>query len=263
MVSEDIFHVAIVPLEKLDLKVANTVAAIIRKEPYTTRLLLSGKIPRLAAHYQSQEEATEITRSLKALGLTVFICDDAFLRRSPDAVFRAFTLNVGEDTITFRNQGGESQVTGKQDIFLIIRFDKQHVTVNKTTTTKIKFSLGKTLMTGGIPIFDQKKETTTTESTQTEMILRLYDRASPDNYVEIAQHSMDYSFLGEKRGYSSKANFNTVTELLKTTFPEAIFDDNLVRLSGSKVTTDTDSEMEMNCRLLYLYYRDYYQSLPV
>jgi hypothetical protein len=257
MVEESVFHIVIVPMEKPDPNVVNTVAAIIRKEPYTTRMLLTGKIPKLASHYGSLEEAAEIKQSLQALGLAVFISHSSFLNYTDDTVFRAFTLDIGKDAITFRNQGGKSRITGKEDVFLIIRFNKQHVIVNKSTTTRLKFSLGKTLMTGGIPMFNQEQETTTAESAQTEMVLRLYNRVSPEHYVELAQQNMDFSFLGEKRGYSSKANFNTVVNVVRKAFSGAIFNDDLVFFSGMKAAADTDEAMEVNCRLLYQYYRDY------
>jgi len=57
MAEYDMLHVAIAPPDALEASVVERVAAIINKDLYGTRLLLTGKIPRIVSHYQTIQEA--------------------------------------------------------------------------------------------------------------------------------------------------------------------------------------------------------------
>ena len=133
------------------------------------------------------------------------------------------------------------------DVFLVIKGNRQILTRTETTTTKHKLSIKKTLITGGIPIFDKVNTTNVTESVSYEMYLRIYSRTSLQ--VEMNQYNMDYTFLARKRELSSSINFNTTVNEIRNAFPEAIFDEKLAQYETS------GSEFETSCRLLYLYYR--------
>jgi hypothetical protein len=63
---------------------------------------------------------------------------------------------------------------------------------------------------------------------------------------------MSYSFLGDRIAPSSLANFNTVAAKLQQLYHQAIFDDRLMKSSQSPRALD---DLELNCKLLYLYYK--------
>ena len=88
-----------------------------------------------------------------------------------------------------------------------------------------------------------------------EYFTRLYDRKSPDICIEVAQHHMNYSFLGSGLAVSSLTNFNTLITRLREIFPRAIFDDRLMKpfnvsASSSRVREDID----INCKLIFSFY---------
>ena len=120
--------------------------------------------------------------------------------------------------------------------------------------TKTKFNLPATILTGGIPIRRRVTEKTKNRSFQSECLARLYDRKLSESSIEILQHGIDYSFLGTKIAYSSLENFSTVVAKIREAFPEAIFDDRLMKPYKADVPCiGVRDKLEINCKLIYLY----------
>jgi hypothetical protein len=253
MAGYDIVHVAIAPPEILEASLIKEVAAILNKDLYGTRLLLAGEIPRIGAHYQTTQAAESVANRLKALGIVAIVCNDSELRRSSPVGFRAHTLKLEVAESTFWDKSGEARRIQAENVSLILKGRMQTYTDKEVTTTKMKFSLPATILTGGIPIWRKVKEKNSDVSFQTESFVRLYNRMSPEPSVEIFESDFDYSFLGEKIAPSSFTNLNTIIAELRNTFPQAIFDD---KLSGffradASFTTQRD-DIEVSCKLIYL-----------
>jgi hypothetical protein len=117
------------------------------------------------------------------------------------------------------------------DICLIIKGRKEtYIAKEKTEVTK-KFSLGRTALAGGIPMWRTEKKQVKEMSPTTEYFVRFYTQEASEPVVEIFHTQMDYSFLKGEMASSSLANFNIVVTKLQQAFPKAIFDDNLMRVS--------------------------------
>jgi hypothetical protein len=69
-------HIAINPPEVLETSLVKKVAAILNNDLYQTRLLLSGRIPKLVTHLNSEEAVESTVKKLSLLGLLVFVVDD-------------------------------------------------------------------------------------------------------------------------------------------------------------------------------------------
>jgi hypothetical protein len=255
MASYEIVHIAIAPPDLLAADLVNKVAVIINKDLYGTRLLLSGKIPRVVAHYQTFQAAESAAQSLRRLGLVSIVCQDSELRKLSLTGFRAHSLMLGQGEVTFCTKGGEARTIKAENVFLILNGITQTRTEKEVTTTKMKFSLTSTLLTG-VPIQHKVKEKTMGTSVENEYFIRLYDRKSSEPDVEIFQYNFDYSFLGKKMAPSSLVNLNTTVTELRNTFPQAVFDDRLTKVfqvdAPSGVVGD---DTEVNCKLIYLYYQ--------
>jgi hypothetical protein len=255
MAGHEIVHVAMVPSHRLEANLIEKVAAIIGKDLYRTRLLLAGEIPRIIAHYDTMQMAELTAQKLKALGLVVFMCQDSELRQ-PSQTYRSHTLRFEERAIQFWDKGGQVRIMDSSNTFLVIKGRIQTYTETKTTRTRRKFNLPATVVTGGIPIWRTVKEETTDKSIQNECFVRLYDRVSVEPAVEIFQYDLDYSFLGAKMVSSSFGNLNTVATKIRDTFPQAVFDDRLMKPFGVDISSVMPQEnIEINCRLIYLYHR--------
>jgi hypothetical protein len=248
MADFDVVPIAVATMANPDEKLVSSVAAIINKSLSYTRLLLAGEVPRIIAHADSTPRAEAIVKSLRELGLAALALSEADLRQFPQ-IFEAQTLEFSQKEAVFRDSTGAQKRMTSSDVFLILTGRVESSTETKTTKSRIKFSWGGTLLTGGIPVFRRVKETTTDKSSQTEEFARLYSRKSAEPGVELLQHQLNYSFLGAERAASSIMNFGTVVRRLREAFPEAIFDD---RLAKSLAITSWQ-DVELNCRLIYLF----------
>jgi len=252
MADYEVMHIAIAPPANPDVNLVRSVATVINKSPSYTRLLLAGEIPKIIAHYDNIQIAESIVQNLRELGLAAMACKDSELRQFPQT-FKAQTLELREKEVLFRDDAGREKKVVENNVFLILVGRIETSVEVETTKPKTKFSLTRTLLMGGIPIWQRVDEKTTTQSIQAEYFARLYERKSPDPSVDILQHHMNYSFLGAKVAASSFTNFGTVVRRLRELFPQAIFDD---RLAKPLVLTTSSSreDIEINCRLIYLFH---------
>jgi hypothetical protein len=256
MVASDIVHVLVAPPDNIETNLVKEAAAIINKDPYETRLLLSGKIPKLIAHYQSTQEAELIAKRLKTIGLVAVVCSDTEFHKSHSAGFKAYTLKLGDREVTFWDKGGQIKIIEPMNVFLILK-GRHQTSINKeVTNTSIKFSLPATLLTGGIPVWRKVKETTKNTLIEEGYFVRLYDWISPEPVVEIFENYFDFSSLGSKLSPSSFANLNNIIAELRNAFPKAVFDDRLVQPLETSMSSDTQwDDIELNCKLIYLYHQ--------
>ena len=256
MADYEVMHIAVAPPANLDANLVRSVATVINKSPSYTRLLLVGEVPRVIAHYDSIQMAESVIQNLRDLGLIAIACRDSELRQFPQT-FKAQTLEFGEKEVLFRDSAGREKKVVENNVFLILVGRMETSVEVETTKTKTKFSLTRTLLMGGIPIWRRVDEKTTAKSIQAEYFARLYERKSPDPGVEILQQHMNYSFLGTKVAVSSSTNFGTVVRRLREIFPQAIFDD---RLAKPSVLTTSSSQVwqdiETNCKLIYLFHTE-------
>ena len=254
MTDHEVIHIAVAPPANLDTNLVRNVATIINKSTSQTRLLLAGELPQIIAHYDSMQVAESIIRNLRDLGLVAIACRDSELRQFPQT-FKAQTLEFREKEVLVRDSAGREKRIVENNIFLILVVRIETSVEVGTTKQKTKFSLPKTLLMGGIPVWQRVDEKTTTHSIQVECFARLYERKSPDPSVDILQHHMNYSFLGAKIAASSLTNFRTVVLRLREVFPQAIFDN---RLAKPSVLTTSPSQawegIEINCKLFYLFH---------
>jgi hypothetical protein len=251
MAGKEVVHVAVAASAIPEPEVITKVATIVNKDPYQTRLLLSGGLPRLIAHYPSVQEAESTARNLIDLGLVAFVCPNSELHK-PSKVFTALTAEFLEGEAVFRDKGRQSKKIAYRDVFLILKGLMRSATDEETTVTRKEINWGATLLTGGIPISRNVKEKIGNATVQEEPLVRLYNRESAEPIMQILQHSMSYSFLGDRIAPSSLANFNTVAAKLQQLYHQAIFDDRLMKSSQSPRALD---DLELNCKLLYLYYK--------
>jgi len=256
MAEGEVVYVVTYPPGALNTELVKTVAGLVGKDPYDTRLLLSGEMPRIIARYQIMQEAESIARSLRGMGITAFTCGDAELRRLPGK-FIAHTLEFAGDGVLFRNRMGQTRRIGSEEGFLIIRGRAEIVTDMEYTETKMKVNWRATLMTGGVPIMRRFKETKGEATVEKELFIRVYDRESSESCVEILRHQMDYSCLGADMALSTQANLSTIAAKLRAAFPQAVLDEKMMKPHKVDIITGGAREnLEINCRLLYMYYKN-------
>ena len=255
MAEYEVVHVAVAPPPLLEEELVKKVADIVAKNLYETRLRLTGKIPRIIANYADMQMVESTARSLRELGLVVFVFTDSELRK-PSQIYRAHTLKFDEQAVMFWDRSGQARRMEPSDVSLIISGRMQICTETEVTTTVKKLNVAATLLTGGIPIMKTVKAKATNKSFQTESFVRFYGRTSPESVVELLQHDFDYSFLGAEMVSSSVANFSNTVNRIRGALPEAIFDDRLVKPFGADMSSAIPKDdIEMSCKLIYWYYQ--------
>ena len=253
MNNSEIVYIVITPPAGLDEKLIKSVAVILNKNIYDARLLLSGEIPKIVAHYENMQIAEPVLHTLTELGIETIALSDSILNQ-PRQMFKAYTLAFGKKEIVFVDRSGSEKKVSDNDAFLIISGKIQTSTESEATITRKKLNITSTLLTGGIPIYRKVKEKTTTHSQETEYFMRLYSKKPLDSFVTISQHDMDYSFLGEKTAMSTRANFITVISTIQEMFPQAIFNDSLSKSFGITSSHNRSwDDIEIHCRLIYAY----------
>ena len=259
MAEVEIVYVAVIPQDNPGIDLVKAVAGVIGKDAYPTRLLLAGSIPRIVARCKGAQEAEALARKLREVGLTTIVCSDAELRK-PFKGLRARTLEFGDRGVTFKTEGGVGVTLGM--VFLIIRGTRHPAPVveeGAPAKTRIKLDVGKTLLMGGIPIPKRvkDKEQPKTASPENEWFVMLYERQSSEPRVEILQYGMEYAFLGEETALSSMVNFINVVKRLRAIYPQAIYDERLMKTFSTDIPMTTpDEDLDINCKLIY------FQHLP-
>ncbi|MFC2069213.1 hypothetical protein ACFLTP_09455, partial [Chloroflexota bacterium] len=202
MARSEIVYVAISPLVKLEENLINKVAVIVDKDPYGTRLCLAGKIPRIISQYDTVHRAELTAQRLRELNLVVIVCKDSELRK-PLQRYIAHKLEFDEQEVLFSDKSGQERRLESKNVSLIIKGRMQVYTETEAISTRMKFSLPATVLTGGIPIWRKVKEKIKDKSVKTEHFIRLYEQMSLEPSVEILDYDLDYSCLGVKMAASS------------------------------------------------------------
>lgn len=253
MTGHNIVHVALDPPELLEVSLIKQVAVILNKDAYESRLLLSGKIPKLIAHFDTSEAAESTVKALTSIGLAAVTLADSELHKLSTSTteFAAHSLSFGEGEVRFSAKNGTVKTISTKDLLLIL-YGKMRIPITtKRTRTKMKLSMSATLMTGGIPVWRKSEENVEDISFQTEYFMRLYDWLQPEPKIEVFESKFDYAFLGTKIAPSSSANLRMLVLELKRMFPKAVFDS---RLTDYTPITQ-GNEMELTCKLIYLCHR--------
>ncbi|MHB8085147.1 MAG: hypothetical protein ACYDHZ_04945 [Dehalococcoidia bacterium] len=253
----DLTDVVIAPPGVFTENLAEKVAAILNKDFYGTRLLLAGNIPRIVARHTDMDEAKATVQSLKAAGITAFMCKDSELHKPAAARFSAHSLKLEEGKVTFRDNNNKERSVQAGKIFLILQATAQTYLENESVKTRMKFSLPRTILLGGVPVWRKVKEKSKDVTVQATSFIRLYERPSMEPAIEILQNNFDYSFLGQKMTSSARLNLRATALELRDAFPLAAFDDRLAKSlgAGGPFASPHDS-IELICTLIYLYHRE-------
>jgi hypothetical protein len=184
------------------------------------------------------------------------------LTSSPSTRFDARALELGEQAVVFRDSNNRTLKMETKDVFLILKGKYQIFSDKVVTTTRMKFNLTATLVTGGIPVWSKVKETSKANSDEMGYFVRIYGWSSPEPSVEFFENSFNYSVLSPDIAPSSEVNFNSIVMKLRAIFPEALFDDRLTQPMGMAEDYDQQANaVEINCKLLYLYHRAVHSSV--
>ena len=230
-------------------------AAVLKREPSDTRLLLAGKIPKIIARYDDNATAESAVNGLKSLGLAAMAIADEELHPSVP-VFETRNLELAAGEIIFSDGAGHEKRTHPDEVFVIIAGIIHTRTEISGSRQSRKLNIAGTLLMGGLPVFGKINEPVTDQLVNTEPFVRLYPESPGGTTVEICRGNLTgYAFLGSGIQGSSYVNFENTVLKLRELCPQAVFDNRLMKASAAvEYSGRAQEDNDLNCRLMYLFH---------
>jgi hypothetical protein len=223
---------------------------------FEARQRLIGGGPSVVAGFADQQQAREMAEKLGRVGIKALIVDAAGVRlRNGFFIVRRFKFE--DSALKIEAHNGQQETIPYDQMGLIIT-GTSIVGVSETKTiVEKKFSMGKTLLAGGIPMTKKVKHQEEVSSQESEEILYLYAHDRPTAVFSLG--GMNYDGFGAEMKLSRKLNFSHLISQLHQLAPCAAFDDRLlnrnnqVRLLGSalgrEASLDLAAEILARCLL--------------
>jgi hypothetical protein len=188
-----------------------------------------GNGPALVASFADIEMAQALAKKLNQVGFETLIVDALAVRgRVGHFIVRRFQLNKW--SLLIESSGGQ-QEEFPYDVVDLLMPGTSIIGVSETkTVTERKLSIGKTLLSGGIPMTSkvERQEEVTTE--ERGKVLYLYaGKLSP---VVFSQNGMTYDGFGVDMKLSRELNFAYLISELRRLCPGAGYDDRLLNRVG-------------------------------
>jgi hypothetical protein len=238
--------VAISNLKEETTEVVQALARVLGITVFEARPRILGGGPAVVASFADQELALALAKKLNQSGFATLIVDNAVVRGSTDRFnVRRFELN--EWSMHIEAIDGQQAEIPYEEIYLLLPATSIAGSLETKTVVERKLSIGKTILSGGIPItkkLEHKEEVTTEERGK---ILFLY--AGKRSQVVFRQNGMTYDGLGSAMKLSRELNFSHLINELRRFCPGAGFDDRLlnrigqVRLLGPALNPETNLDL--------------------
>jgi len=227
--------------------VAKFVAEKLGTVAFEARQKLAGGSPVVIATFADQDHARTLVDSLSQEGLPAFLIDPVEVRKSQSACY-VHRFVLGDEAIKVESRNGESCEVeyGTIDLLLVAICKAGEIQTTGTETSR-KFSLGKTLLAGGLPMTKQVKtgKVVTVEERDEALWLYTHDRA----LFIFERPVMNYDGLGEAMQFTRELNFAHLKNELQRFAPGARFDDRLlkraamIRLLGPALNPEVDHDL--------------------
>ena len=238
--------VAIHGWQEESAELVRALAASLGITPFETRQRMIGGGPAVVANFADPQKARTLAAKLEQSGIATLVVDDSAIRGAAGhLVVRRFEL--GEGTLLIETFDGRCAgiAYGEIDLHLAaIRITGHGET---KTVTERKFSLGKTVLAGGIPLTKKVERQEEVVTEEREKVLYLYAGDRPT--IVFSQTGMTYDGLGLAMKLSRELNFAHLTAELRRLSPRAIHDDRLlmragqVRLLGPALAPETNLDL--------------------
>lgn len=220
--------------------VVETVAEALGALVFEVRQRMSGSGPVVIARFADPQQAEMLRSRLEQAGVPAVLIDtDRLHAEFTPLVTRQFRMD--DAALQVESPAGQNETIAYADISLMLSATTEvGQSVSTTTVTQRKFSLGKTLLAGGIPMTKKVKHQTKQHTAERDEVLCLYAADRPA--VLFRRETTDYAGLGSAMQLSRELNFNYLKAELRRRAPQAAFDDRLrnpaaqVRLLGTALS---------------------------
>ena len=237
-------------------ELARALAVALGITAYEARQRMIGGGPSVVASFADPLKAGALAGHLNQSGIATLVVDATAVRcRAGHFVVRRFEL--GESTILIESGDGQSDGIAYEEIDLILAATSIAVQTETKTVTERTFSLGKTVLFGGIPLTKKVERQEEVTAEERGKVLYLYAGDLPT--IVFSQTGMTYEGLGAAMKPSRELNFAYLTAELRRLGSRAIHDDRLltragqVRLLGPALNPETN--LDLAAEILALHFR--------
>lgn len=222
---------------------------------YEARPRMSGGGPAVVASFADPVRAAELAGKLDRSGFTTLTFDATEVRaRAGRSIVRRFELKKWSIRIETGN-GQQTEIPYDEIDLLLPCTSIVGISETKTVTER-KFSLGKTILSGGIPMTSKVERQEEVGGEERTKLLHLYaDKRPPAVFSQIG---ITFDGLGDAMKLSRETNFAYLTSELCRLCPRAIYDDRLLnqtgqaRLLGPSLNSETNLDLAVEILALSL-----------
>jgi len=237
-------------------ELAQAISRALGKTVYEVRQRMICGSPIVVACFADPQQALVLVKKLNQSEIATLVVDATEVRsRAGHFIVRRFELNESSLHIEMGDRQRAEIPYGEIDVLLpgtsMVKYSETK------TVTERKFSLGRTIIAGGIPMSKKVKHDMDVSTVKHRKVLYLYfgRRQQP---VVFSQDSMTYDGLGAAMKISRELNFTYLISELHRLSPGAAYDDRLlkrvgqVRLLGSTLNPETNLDLaaEILARIL-------------
>jgi len=227
-------------------ELVQALAAALGITVYEARPRMIGGGPSVVASFADPELALALAKKLNQSGIATLILDAAAVLSSADYfIVRRFELN--EWSMRIETSDGHWAEIPYAEIDLLLPATSIVGSSETKTVTERKLSIGKTVLSGGIPMTGKVERQEEVASEERRKVLYLY--AAKRSPVFFSQNGMTYDGLGAAMKLSRELNFNHLMSELRRFCPGAGYDDRLlnrigqVRLLGPALNPETNLDL--------------------
>jgi hypothetical protein len=225
----NVFVVAIYGWRGETPELAQALAGALGTMVFEARQRLIGGGPSVVASFADQKQAKELAENISQGGIKSLIVDGTTVRQGGSFfIVRNFKFEDGVLKIEADNGQEESVPYADMDLF-ITGMSVVSSSELKTVVEK-KFSMGKTLLAGGIPMTKKVERQEESFSEESEQVLYLYAQGQPTAVLSL--NGLDYEGFGAEMKLSRKLNFSHFISQLRLHAPDAAFDERLLNKSS-------------------------------
>lgn len=225
-------------------------AGVLGISGYEARQRMIGNGPAVVATPAESETAVALAGALHRLGFATVVVDTGAVGGDGRIQVRRFRFRDSSLLVESR-EGRLAEIPYAETAILLAVSSSVESTETKTYTER-SLSIGKTLATGGVPMFSKKEHQEKHTVEERGKLLYLYAPGRPP--LLFSQNGMAYDGLGTALQVSRELNFAHLQNELRHLCPTAAFDDRLlnrlaqVRLLGP--TLNPESNLDLAVEIL-------------
>lgn len=251
------FVVAIYGWREETPEIAQALAGTLGIMAFEARQRLISGGPSVVASFAEQQQARELADKINRIGIKALTVDDTPVRlRDCFAIVRRFKF--AERALQIETHKGQQETHPYSEMELLLAGTSVVGYSETKTIVEKKFSLGKTILSGGIPMTTKVERQEEVSSEESQQVLYLYSHGRPAALFSL--NSLNYEGFGAEMKLSRNLNFAYLISQLRLCAPGAVFDDRLLsrvnqsRLLGSvqgrAASLDLAAEILARCLLV-------------